>query len=202
MEAYPSIGKHIVDTPIYAFDKLDGSNVRAEWTPKKGFMKFGSRRRLLDPQEEPLGEAVGLIQGKYEDDLSRILRKTGVLRATCFFEFHGPSSFAGHHEDEPHDVVLFDVHLFKQGLLPPADFLKLFGKVETPALLHQGKATHPFLEEVRAGTLEGMTFEGVVCKGPLDSRRRPVAFKVKNRAWVERVKAAYGHDPALLEELL
>lgn len=34
--------------PFVAFDKLDGSNIRAEWDRKKGWLRFGSRRRLLE----------------------------------------------------------------------------------------------------------------------------------------------------------
>jgi hypothetical protein len=43
MKTYPSISRDIVGQPIYAFDKLDGSNIRAEWSKKNGFHKFGSR---------------------------------------------------------------------------------------------------------------------------------------------------------------
>jgi hypothetical protein len=32
-----------------AFDKLDGSNMRFEWSPKRGWYKFGSRGQLIDP---------------------------------------------------------------------------------------------------------------------------------------------------------
>ena len=47
MKQYPSISHDIRSVQAYAFDKLDGSNIRAEWHPKKGFWKFGSRTRLL-----------------------------------------------------------------------------------------------------------------------------------------------------------
>ena len=44
MKQYPTIPKTIQSIDIIAFDKLDGSNIRAEWNPKKGFYKFGSRK--------------------------------------------------------------------------------------------------------------------------------------------------------------
>jgi len=57
MKEYPSIGKNVVGEKIYAFDKLDGSQVRAEWNKKKKFYKFGTRTRLLDTNDEYWGEA-------------------------------------------------------------------------------------------------------------------------------------------------
>lgn len=43
MKAYPSILSQIrTDVPIIAFDKLDGSNIRAEWSKnKKDFLHLG-----------------------------------------------------------------------------------------------------------------------------------------------------------------
>jgi len=44
MKSYPSIpGKHTNGIPLTVFDKLDGSNIRAEWSKKRGFYKFGTR---------------------------------------------------------------------------------------------------------------------------------------------------------------
>lgn len=45
MITYPSLDYYF-DYPeiyIYAFDKLDGSNIRFEWSRKRGFYKFGTR---------------------------------------------------------------------------------------------------------------------------------------------------------------
>ena len=43
MQQYPSIGKGIIqDVDYYIFDKLDGSNIRVEFSLKKGFDKFRS----------------------------------------------------------------------------------------------------------------------------------------------------------------
>jgi hypothetical protein len=40
MKEYPSIDREIrFGEPIYAFDKLDGSNIRAEWNKKRKFWK-------------------------------------------------------------------------------------------------------------------------------------------------------------------
>lgn len=86
MKEYPSIPKEIrTETPIYAFDKLDGSNIRAEWSKKRGFYKFGSKTRLLGPDNKNLGESIGLIQNKYQDDLGSIFTKEKWDNVTCFF---------------------------------------------------------------------------------------------------------------------
>lgn len=202
LEIYPTISVEISAQPIIAFDKIDGSNIRVEWTRKGGFAKFGARRRLLDVNEEPLGEAIPLFMDSYSEDLERIFRKERYEKVTAFFEFAGANSFAGKHEDEEHIVTLFDVQVFKKGMMLPREFVKTFGDtVRIPTILYEGNANVPFVESVRDGSLEGMTFEGVVCKGALDKRNRPVRFKVKNQAWLDRLKEKYGHDPALYESL-
>lgn len=202
METYPSIGTIISNTPIYAFDKLDGSNIRAEWTRKNGFTKFGTRRRLLDPNEKPFGEAIELFMNKYNDDLNQIFRKQRYERATAFMEFAGENSFAGFHEQEPHDVTLFDVHVYKQGILTPKEYLKLFeNKVDIAPVLFSGKITEDFAQSVRHSTLEGMTFEGVVCKGGLDNRRRVITFKMKSEAWFNKLRNKFAHQPEMIEKL-
>ena len=187
---------------IFAFDKIDGSNIRAEWTPKSGFTKFGTRRRLLDPNEEPLGEAVALILETQADALSKIFRKQGYQRTTAFFEFAGAHSFAGQHEDDEHTVKLIDVHLMKQGFLPPKEYVKLFeDKVPMAELVYEGKANQDFVESVRNSTLEGMTFEGVVCKGGVDKHGNVARFKVKSKAWLDQLKHKYADNEAMFELL-
>ena len=53
--------------PFVAFDKLDGSNIRAEWDRQRGWHLFGSRRRLLDATQPLLGQAIQLILDNYGD---------------------------------------------------------------------------------------------------------------------------------------
>jgi len=205
MKQYPSISREISSAGSYhVFDKLDGSNMRAEWTPKKGFWKFGSRTQLVDISS-PLGaKSIPLMQAQ-EDQIGSILRDMRVEEATCYFEFYGPSSFAGVHnwDEEGFQVTLFDVALFKKGFMSPKEFVKAFsGKVPTPSLLYVGSVTKELEERVRNGTLPGMTFEGVVCKGaPLKKGYPPHMFKIKSQAWIDRVKTKYT-DPVELEMLL
>lgn len=202
MEQYPSIPVIVQKTPIIAFDKIDGSNIRVEWSRKTGFYKYGTRTRLLDPNEKPLGEAKTLFENKYANDLDKIYRTQKYERATAFLEFAGENSFAGNHEEETHDLTLFDIHVYKQAFLPPKEFLKLYGNLDIPNILYTGNPTEAFIKSVRERTLEDMTYEGVVCKGGLDSRRRVISFKIKSQDWLDAVKTKYGHNPGLLRKLI
>ena len=203
MLQYPSISKQIIPVPVYAMDKLDGSNIRVEWTPKGGFVKFGSRSRLLDPEERPLGEAIALFQRTMAEQLEPALRKLRNERVTLFMEFLGDSSFAGNHvESEPHRLVLFDASLYKKGFMLPKEFLKAFDEVvDTPGLLHYGKPNQEFIDSVHDGELEGMTFEGVVCKSQELHRGKQIVFKVKNDAWLQRLREFTKGDGELFKRL-
>jgi hypothetical protein len=201
MKQYPTIQRQVVRTPIYAFDKLDGSNIRAEWDKKKGFWKFGSRKRLLGEDQGILKEAEDLIQEKYAEALARVFADGKHLKGICFFEFYGPHSFAGNHANEPHDVVLIDINPFKKGILPPREFLKQCGHLHIPELLYHGNPNQPFVESVKDSTLEGMTEEGVVCKAK-GKGNTILMFKVKSRAWIDRLKGHCGDNTKLFEQLL
>lgn len=211
MKKYPSIVAQVSNSiDMVVFDKLDGSNIRAEWSAKRGFYKFGTRKRMIDETDRHLGKAVGLIREKYEDDLSRIFRRAKPMHlyqrgVVCFFEFFGPRSFAGQHAlDDPHDVVLFDISPNKCGLLSPKDFLKLTDGLEIPAVLHKGKVGKEFVEKVRDSKLEGMTFEGVVCKAPNPNRKitsHPLMFKIKTNAWLDKLREECDGDSVLFERL-
>src|SRR5436853_6426473 len=101
MKEYPSIlaAGHLLaqsaadylGRPFVAFDKLDGSNIRAEWHRKRGWHLFGSRKRLLDASQPLLGQAVQLILNGYGDGLAKVLVDDPDLgrpqEATAYFEF-------------------------------------------------------------------------------------------------------------------
>lgn len=199
MKEYPSISSPIrYDLPVIGFSKLDGQQFRAEWNSKRGFYKFGSRRQLVDAGSKPWNEAVELVKEKYEQELSDLFKQERWKSALCFFEFYGPNSFAGQHKDERHDVVLFDVlpeDYF--GLLRPDKFLKLFRFLELPKVLFQGRMTEELVEQIRRSQIEGMSFEGVVCK----ALHEDTMFKIKSRAWLEKLKEHCGDNHHLYEEL-
>ena len=203
MNEYPTIDRNIIDKTIYAFDKLDGSNIRAEWTRKNGFSKYGSRRCLIDERTEILGNAITIFKSKYEKQLSEMFKKERYERVICFLEYWSPNSFAGTHADEPHNLTLIDVSLYKKGLMLPNVFIRAFKDVETAKLLYMGNCNNEFVESVANGTLAGMTFEGVVCKSiEYKFFGQPFMFKLKNKAWIEKLKTKCNGDMKKFEELL
>jgi len=156
---------------------------------------------LLDKDEQPLGESIDLINGKYSESLSKIFYDNKYGRVITFFEFYGPNSFAGNHEEEGHTVTLIDVNPYKKGILAPIKFIKLFGGVvEIPNIVFTGRVGNLFIESVREGKVEGMTFEGVVCKGI--HRNQLAMFKIKSKAWIDKVKASYSEDSYRAGQLL
>ncbi len=212
VKSYPSI-EYATEcrVPIIAFDKLDGSNVRAEWTKKKGWHKFGTRNRLVDATDPIFGKVPQLILDTFVRDTGENIEDVflyhGYERVMCFFEFYGPSSFAGmHNADEKQVVTLIDVAPFGQGILPPLKFLDMFEKRAEgliPKVLYEGEVTPEFVESVRTSTLEGMTFEGVVCKGANDKKTKaPIMFKQKSKAWLDKLGTYCGDNKDLFRSLV
>jgi len=204
MKQYPSIPSKInSELDIYAFDKLDGSNIRVEFSPKSGFSKFGTRRRLLSEKDDRLGKAITLFKEGWEPHLLKIFAKQRWHHnVVLFFEFFGEKSFAGyHHDDDIHKLVLIDVDVYKSGLVAPRDFIDIFGSLSIPKLLYHGKCNVTFIESVKNSTLEGMSFEGVVCKA-YRPKRGNIMFKLKSQAWLDKVKDKFGDKPELLQELI
>jgi hypothetical protein len=199
MKQYPTISQKIQNIPAYVFDKLDGSNIRAEWEPKKGFWKFGSRSRLLGSDQPVINKADEMIKQKYGEDLSKIFKDQRYQKVVAFFEFWGPHSFAGHHEDENHTVTLFDVSVHKKGFIPPNEFIKIYGHLDIPRLLFMGNVNDEIVEKIRNSQMEGLTFEGVVCKAKLN--KEIIMFKIKTLKWLQMLKD-YCHDDMKLFELL
>jgi hypothetical protein len=207
MKSYPSIDHKINgEVDIYAFDKLDGSNIRAEWSLKRGLYKFGTRKRIIDITDRHLGKSVKLIK-ELEESLHKICQRNRWHREVVFFfEFWGPHSFAGQHRrEDDHKVTLIDVSVHKQGFLPPRDFIKSFeGKIEIPKVFHHGKVGPEFVDIVKQSALEGMTFEGVVCKAKNPRGKKTgkrVAFKIKSQAWLDKLKEECGEDEKKFEML-
>jgi len=193
MKQYPSIPRGVDhDTPVYVFPKYDGSNVRAEWSRKKGWHLFGRRRGLLDGSHPILSaHAQRLMMETYGDDLARVFRARRWDRAVAFFEFFGPGSFAGvHRPDDDHEVMLIDVSLHRRGLLEPDAFLGAFQGLKLPPVLHHGPLTPAMVAQVQAGAFPGQTAEGIVAKGPYKTPGRPLAFKVKARSWLDTLRAS------------
>lgn len=189
---------------FWVFDKIDGSNIRVEWSSKRGFYKFGTRKRLIDHTDEVFGKVEKLAR-EIEPKFSAKFKELKIDRAICFFEFYGPNSFAGWHDmTDEHKLSLIDIHVDRKGILEPDEFCNFVEDtdIEHPKVLHIGTVSHEIIQKVQEGTLPGMSFEGVVCKARHTRKwSEPIMYKIKNKKWVEKVRALY-NDPKVLEDLL
>jgi hypothetical protein len=198
MIEYPSIlgwNEIVRGKPCIAFDKLDGNNIRFGWTRKSGFHKFGTRRNRIDHTNDEYGNAIPLFIDKYSAALDTIFRKNknyrNVKEITAFCEYQGKNSFAGAHDvTDVMDVVLFDIHLDKQGFIPPREFVKNFRHLGIPKIIYEGNLNQEFINDVKTGLFTCK--EGVVCKG-IDNKKIWMG-KIKTDSWLNKVKARYGEE--------
>jgi hypothetical protein len=173
----------------HVFDKLDGNNLRFEWSRKAGWYKAGTRQRLFDETDLLVGGALPLFRSTLADDIEKVFRARRWDRAVVFTEYWGDHSIAGMHDPEDEmRLTLFDVVPHKDGLLAPKRFLKLFGHLPVPSYLGEVGWTRDYVSRVRDGTVPGITFEGVVGK----SSDGKVMAKAKTQAWINRIKELYG----------
>jgi hypothetical protein len=194
MKTYPSIPRTFQAIPeCHIFDKLDGSNIRVEWSKKAGFYKFGRRTGLLDDSNPHLQE-VPAIFAMLEEDFARLALKQRWQFCTFFFEFWGERSVAGlHYEGDPKRLTLIDAAPNKKGILPPKDFRKVFeGEVDTPKYLGRMNWNKQLVQRVRDGELEGVSFEGIVGKAG-NTTHKLVRAKAKTQEWIDKVYEIHGH---------
>lgn len=201
MKTYPSIkratGKSFQEVKLHTFDKIDGSNIRAAWNKKRGWYKFGTRKRLLDETDEVFGGVVNLFRETLGEPLGRIARDEGWQSVVVFCEFWGPSSFAGLHvPDEPKKLTVIDVAPYKKGILQPKDFLDLFEEYG-PTYLGKINWTRGFIERVKNDDVDGITFEGVVGKIRESFKsNRIIMYKAKTNKWIQKVYDLYDNVQA------
>jgi hypothetical protein len=200
MKSYPKIEycTKQYGQKIWAFDKLDGSNFRAEWNNKSGWYKFGSRTQLISNNDPNFGDAIDIFLNKYGDDLTRIFKTkySTVINVTIFGEYFGNNSFAGRHDiNDKKDIVLFDVNLYKKGFVPPQDFTNNFGHLDIPKLIYKDEFNKDFVGMVKENKFN--LKEGVICKG-IEGKNIWMT-KIKTNEWLEKVKLLYG-EKAYLDE--
>lgn len=211
MRPYPSIPgpNKIKELPCIAFNKLDGSNLRYEWNPKRGFYKFGSRRQLLDKNDPVFGSGWNLFLERYGDALAQTLVDSKLYPKmkgfTAYCEFFGENSFAGMHVDgEPKQVVLLDVQVHNHGMMIPLDFLQVFESFVLPEVVYEGVFDAKFVADVRSGVYD--VAEGVVAKG-VDPGVKGKAVhglwmsKIKTVRWIREVKARLEENTSLRQIL-
>lgn len=195
MKSYPKIqgSSKAPKQQCIAFYKYDGSNIRVEWQRKKGWCKFGTRKRLFDESDEIFGEAIPLFHDTMAKDIEAVLKKKfrDDNPVTVFMEFFGPNSFAGQHEsNDQKELVLFDVNLYKKGLISPRDFVKYFNTTTNSAkVVYEGNLNEEFIKDVREGKYD--LDEGVICKG--GKNHDLWMCKIKTNAYLKRLKETF-HD--------
>ena len=193
MKQYPHIvgsAKAPLGVPCIAFYKYDGSNLRWEWSPKQGWHKFGTRHELFNETHPLYSQAIPIFMNTMADEIVKRCKRIekGVQRINVFTEFFGPSSFAGQHEfSEPKELRLFDVVLFKRGLMPAKQFVDEFGDLPYAAkVVYRGNLNRQFIEDVRMGLYP--VVEGVVAKGD------DFMVKIKTYMYLKRLNEVYGAD--------
>lgn len=196
MKQYDSIdyyGKYW-GLPIFAFDKLDGSNLRFEYSQKRGFYKFGTRNMMIDEKSEQFGFAISLIRNKYEDVLAKVFKSKDYRNSqafVCFAELLGLNSAFGQHDfkNDNFDVVLFDVSEYKRGLIHPKQFINDFGHAGIPRVVYTGNLNKELVHQVKTNQF-GLT-EGVICKGSIQTKRENNQLyycKIKTNDWFDRLR--------------
>lgn len=208
MKSYPKIdyyNKGLFNEQVIAFDKLDGSNMRFEWSKKrKSFYKFGTRGVMIDTSNEQFGKAINIFLEKYQESLSKIFtdKYNKVESFVVFGEYLGENSFAGQHlETDVKDVILFDVNQYKKGFISPYEFVDNFGHLDIPRIIYEGLYTDSFIDDIKNNTYN--LTEGVITKGVKKTKKEKDEIwmtKVKTNEWLSKVKEKFG-DKYLLEEL-
>jgi hypothetical protein len=191
--------------PCFVFHKYDGSNMRAEWSRKRGWYKFGTRKCMIDHTDEIYGKWVVMFQQKYGDVLDKLFRKDkyfrGVQSVVAFAEYFGKESFSGAHKPwDTYDTVLFDVNVHKKGFMSPRDFVDVFDGIPVAELVRECNFGEELVQQVRKQTIDinskyeirAEVPEGVICKG--DSGHRLWMCKIKTEAYKEKLKKEYEGD--------
>lgn len=197
MKRYPSIPRKIRGKKrgltVHVFDKIDGSNLRFEWDQKTGWHRFGSRRRVLDETHPEFGAAMKIFLNNLAEPIEAVAMKQKWSALVAFAEFWGARSIGGQHDpEEPKNLSLFDVAPYRHGFVGPERFLEFFGHLDTPNYLGEHAWNQEFVENVRRGECDGVTFEGVV--GKAGDRHKIVMVKAKTQAWVDAIIKRYGEE--------
>lgn len=189
----------VTNTSCVAFYKYDGSNLRFEWNKKKGWYKFGTRRRLFDHTDPEYGSAIDLFMAKYADGIEKQIKQHSIYRHSdsviAYAEFFGPHTFAGKHDAEflgvesndPKELVLFDVNPHKRGFISPNEFVDLFGSMPIAEVVYRGIFDEQFVQDVRDGKYP--VDEGVIVKG--GEGHDLWMRKVKTNAYLQELKTRF-----------
>lgn len=211
MKIYPSIQYYTqgrFGSMCYVFDKLDGQNLRFEWSKKSGWYKYGTRNSLFDESNKEFGKAIPLFLSKYSKDIDLLFRKEKQFRNsehfTVFCEYVGENSFIGRHElNDKMDIILFDIFDNKKGFVLPSDFVDISKKIHTVNFLGKHEYTNELIHNIHNNNFQNYNLkEGVVCKGILNTKSEDNVWmvKIKTKDWLSRLKNMLG-DKGLLDEV-
>jgi len=208
MKQYPHIeywNKIKFGSTVWGFDKLDGSNIRCEWSKKRGFYKFGTKKQIIDENHPEFGNSVKIFMNKYNEGLSRVFvdnkNYRNIQNFVVFSEYFGEKSFAGYHEtDDNMDIVLFDVNMYKKGWVTPKDFIDDFNHLGIPRLVYHGNYNKSLIKDVKDGLFD--VKEGLIIKGVRKTKGNDIVWmtKIKTQWWLDKIKNKFG-DKYLLKEV-
>lgn len=193
MKKYPSIPKVLdkfIGKDCIGFKKYDGSCIASEWHKNQGWYKWATRGHLFDKTDKTFGCAVDIFASQAEL-LEKAIRDNypKAESAIVFMEFLGPNSFAGLHDpgilqvenNNPKELILFDVNIHKRGFVSPLDFVSKFGHIRSAEVVYQGKLTEDFIKDVKEGKYP--VDEGVVCKGMINPNNSHSLWMCKIKTW-------------------
>lgn len=208
MKSYPSIEgpSKAPHQHCYIFVKYDGSNLRFEWSKKRGWYKFGTRNCMIDHTDPIFGPAIPLFLNKYGDDLAKVFKTEksfrGIDNFIVFGEYFGNKSFGGMHfpDSDQWDVVVFDVNPIRKGMLGPKEFLDHFGHLKVAECLGARNMGEELVQQIRKETIDitskydcrAEVPEGVICKG--GKGRDLWMCKIKTERYKEELKKRYRMD--------
>jgi len=145
---------------------------------------------------------IEIFKTNYEDDLISLFQNNSELNKykeiVIFGEFIGENSFAGRHEDEPHDIIFFDIlcgHRQRK-FLKPQDFIRTISDiVPVPKIVYEGALTDEFINYVRQNKFS--LKEGVICKG-IETNGAFVGntwmCKIKTNDYIQKLKNLFGEE--------
>ncbi len=205
MKDYPSIPKilnEFIGKECVGFRKLDGSQVRTEWSRKRGWHKWATRGGNLFSESDPnFGSAIKAFEISHAEKMEKAIvdNYPKCESAIAFLEFLGPHSFAGIHDpgilgvetNDPKKVVLFDVNIHKKGIIGPKEFVERFGHLQVAEPIYFGKLDDKFIQSIR-DNLE--LDEGVVCKGMDNPNSIHTLWRCKIKTWayLKKIQKFFG----------
>lgn len=203
--------KTLLNEEVWAFNKLDGQNFCAKFSPKqKTFTMFGSKTQNVDETSEQFGDAVRFFKNNMSETIVDIIKFNskkgdifnGAQEITTFFEWYGENSFSGVHvPGDKMNLALIDINIHKKGYIEPKLYYKMFHGIESielPELIYKGKLTQEFILSIQNNNwtedncLYPTVKEGVVAKRStlMRGQRRP-QVKIKTSWWVNELTSRY-----------